>query len=275
MSVLSITLAAALCAPAPEWIGTPAQAPARVVSLAPSLTELVFALGRGATVVGVTRFDDSPPEVKALPRVGGFVDPDPEAVLARRPDVVLAVPVPGTRQRLEVLARLGVPVLLVPAETLDDLWTALHTLGGLLGADAAATRVEADLRAKLEQARVASARARPVRTVVIVGYRPLIAAGPGSFLDGLLAVVNAPNVIARGAPFSHLDLEALAAGAPEVVLDLTMGEPAPEGLWARLGALSSGHPPRIVRLDDEALLRAGPRLGDAVVRLAAALRPAP
>jgi len=270
-AILLLTLAA----PSPQWIGAPVSSPRRVVSLAPSLTELAFALGRGDRVVGVTRFDDAPPEAKTLPRVGGFVDPDPEAVLARKPDVALAVPVPGAHQRLEVLARLGVPVLVMPAETLDDLWVAIDTLGRLLDAAPEARALTTSLRGRLDAARASTRSAPPVRAVVIVGYRPLVAAGPNSFLDYLLQLLNATNVVDRGPSFAHLDLEALATSKPEVVVDLAMGESAPEGLWQRLASLSSGRPPRVVRLDDSCLLRAGPRLGEALDLLGAALRPRP
>jgi len=275
MSPLLAVVALTVASPAPRWLGTPVVSPRRVVSLAPSLTELAFALGRGDRVVGVTRFDDAPPEVKSLPRVGGFVDPDPEAVLARKPDVVLAVPVPGAQQRLEVLARLGLPVLVVPAETLDDLWTAIDVLGRLLDAGPRGVALASSLRARLDAARAGAAAAPAVRAVVVVGYRPLVAAGPQSFLDHLLRLLNATNVVERGPSFAHLDLEALAASRPDVVVDLTMGESAPEGLWDRLAALARGPAPRVVRLDDSALLRPGPRLGEALERLAAALRPRP
>lgn len=270
-TILLLTFAA----PSHQWIGAPVSSPRRVVSLAPAFTELAFALGRGDRVVGVTRFDDAPPEAKALPRVGGFVDPDPEAVLARKPDVALAVPVPGARQRLEVLARLGVPVLVMPAATLDDLFGAIDALGRLLDAEAEARALATSLHDRLEAARASTRAAPPLRAVIVVGYRPLVAAGPHSFLGHLLELLHATNVVDRGPSFAHLDLEALAASKPEVVIDLTMGESAPDGLWQRLATLSGGRPPRVVRLDDSCLLRVGPRLGQALDLLGAALRPRP
>jgi iron complex transport system substrate-binding protein len=264
-----------LLATSAEWLGTPPPKVERVVSLAPSLTETAFALGAGARIVGVTRFDDAPPQVKSLPKVGGLVDPDPEAVLALRPDLALAVPIAGARQRLRTLARLGVPVLVVPAETLNDLWAAINVLGRALGTEAAARSLAASLSAQLAAARARAAGAPRLRVLIIVGYRPLIAAGPGSFLDALLASVNAVNVVARGAAFTHLDVEAAAAGRPDVVLDLGLNESPPPGLWDLLARLQGGKPPRVVHLTDEALVRPGPRLGEALGRLAEALRPSP
>src|SRR4051812_13309648 len=100
-----------LAASARAGPGPSPTAPRRIVSLAPSVTELLFALGAGDSVVGVTRYDDFPPEVARLPRVDGFVDPDAEAVLALHPDLVVAVRTGGGRGRLDALARLGASVV--------------------------------------------------------------------------------------------------------------------------------------------------------------------
>ena len=104
----------------PRWLGHKPQGPVRrVVTLAPSLTETVLMLGAGERLVGVSRFDELP-EVKALPRVGGFVDPSVEAVLGLRPDLVLVQPSPGAQQAVEKMAELGTPVLLLPLHTVDQ-----------------------------------------------------------------------------------------------------------------------------------------------------------
>ena len=95
----------------------------RVVTLTPSLTDVVLALGAGERLVGVSRFDERP-EVARLPRVGGFVDPSVEAVMALHPDLVLAEPGPGNRQAVETMAELGAPVLLLPLATVGDVLAA-------------------------------------------------------------------------------------------------------------------------------------------------------
>ncbi|HEY0840310.1 MAG TPA: helical backbone metal receptor, partial [Vulgatibacter sp.] len=101
-------------AQAPYRLGPePAAKPARVVTLAPSLSEIVLELGAGDTLAGVSRYDDDP-AVAALPRVGGYLDPSPEAILALRPDLLLVEPSPGNRAVVERLAGLGVSVLVLP-----------------------------------------------------------------------------------------------------------------------------------------------------------------
>jgi len=259
----------------PEWLGPQpaAGAPRRIVSLAPSLTEILFALGVGPRVVAVTRFDHEPAAVNSLPRVGGFVDPDPEAVLATRPDLVVAAPVAGSRGRLDALARLQVSVLVIPAETLDELWQAIEILGRVCGVERPAAALRERMQAELAAVAAATTRTAPLRVLLVVGYRPLIIAGAASFLGGVLSLVNARNALASAQPFAQIDLEAVWAAAPDVIVDLTMGESAPEGFW-RPVLENSKAPPRLLTIKDEALLRPGPRLGSGLRGLAAALRPA-
>src|SRR5262245_41591018 len=118
----------------------------RVVTLAPSITEMVIAMGAGGTLVGVSRFDEDK-SVAALPRVGGFVDPSVEAVIALKPDLVLVQPGPGNQRPVERMAELGVPVLLLPLHTVADTLAALRAVGQALGrekeAAAIVSRIEA------------------------------------------------------------------------------------------------------------------------------------
>ena len=251
---------------APLWIGPPPpQAPQRIVSLAPSATELLFALGAGPQVVGVTRFDDFPEAVKALPKVGGFNDPDTEAVLALHPDCVVAVPTAGGRSRVDALARLGLPVLVVPGQSLADMWETLAALGKAVGHPerAQALRTQLETALQQEQARLQRAHPKPARVLVLLGRRPLVAAGPGSFIDALLSFAAAQNVVTRGGAYPVLDAEALQALAPQVIVDVAMGESThAQAFWDK-----TPHPGRVVQVDEAALVRPGPRLFTGLARL--------
>jgi iron complex transport system substrate-binding protein len=263
-----------LCVSGPVWLGPKPGEVRRIVSLAPSTTEILCAIDACELVVGVTRYDERPPAVAALPRVGGFNDPDPEAVVALRPDLVVAVPTAGGRARVDTLARLAVPVLVMPGESLEDLWVAIDALGK------ATNRVreahDLDLRLHRELATIGDRQrnARTLKVLVLVGRRPLVAVGHGAFLDSLLGLVHAENVIQRGGTFPIIDLEALAGLGPDVIVDAAFGE-APEfaEFWARArGAGALAHA-RVVELTDDALLRPGPRLPAGLEILARALRP--
>ena len=255
---------------APEWLGPPPPpTPQRIVSLAPSATELLFALGAGPQVVGVTRFDDYPEAVKTLPKVGGFNDPDPEAVLALHPDCVVAVPTASGRSRVDALARLGLPVLVVPGGSMEDMWLTLAALGKALGhperAEALRGSMQRALRTQHES--LEKAHPKPVRVLVVLGHRPLVAAGPGTFLDALLTLAQGHNVVTRGGAYPVLDAEAVHALAPQIIVDVAMGEATDwQAFWAK-----TPHAGRVVHVEEPALVRPGPRLPAALQRLGDAL----
>ncbi len=240
----------------------------RIVSLAPAATEIVFALGSGNEIVGVTRYDTYPPQVLGLPRVGGLVDPDEEAVAALHPTLVIALP--ATRGRAGRLARLGPSVLVAPAETLDDMWTLIVTLGRMLQREAAAATLTAKLQQEFAQLKSEAAHAhpKPLRALLMVGHRPWVAAGPGSFIDTLLPMVGASNALRRGGSYPVLDAEAMLATHPDVIVNLV--QQAPDARW--LGATRI----RVVNAHDDALMLPGPRLPQALRQLSAQLwSPAP
>jgi iron complex transport system substrate-binding protein len=255
------------------WLGPKPVGPARrVVSLAPSTTELTFALGAGKRVVGVSRFDDYPREVAALPKVGGFLDLNLEAVLALSPDLVVTITTRGARPALERLAAHGVSVLTVASDRLEDYAPAVTALGDALGEQESARALITRLEDELARVRTRYATISPSpRVLCIVGHAPLVVAGPGSFIAQLLPAVGARNAIAEGGEFPQLGLESLAQLAPDVLVDLA---PDPGGTFAaqlaRLGTKT-----RLVELPDDTLQRLTPRLPQGLGTLGAALHGAP
>jgi iron complex transport system substrate-binding protein len=241
----------------------------RVVSLAPSLSEMVLALddGRPGRLVGVTRFDDDP-RTAALPRVGGYNDPVPEAVLALKPDVVLAQPAPANRGPVEVLARLGIPVEAWPLQTVAQIEDALHDLGALLGRAPRAAALARDIEAARARARSQSASRPHPRVLLVFGLDPLVVGGQAGFAGELLADVGGVNVAGQEEkPFYRLSEEAAVAARPEVIVlcgvETPAGRPVIRGLpEARVTALRS-----------TALLHPGPRIVEALADLSAALAP--
>src|SRR5256712_1665659 len=188
---LAIVLAAAAfggCAPAPA--PSPAGAPARIVSLAPSITETVYALGAGERLVGVCAQCDYPAAVASVPRVGGYLAPSVEVTLARRPDLVIAVPSPGNREAVRAIERAGVRGLVVGGRTLADLWASIRAVAGALGTPAAGDPPVADVTARLGEVRARVADLPPRRALVIVGHRPPVAVGRGTLQDELLTMAG-------------------------------------------------------------------------------------
>ncbi len=253
-----------------EWLGPRAPAsPRRVVSLAPSLTDTVIALGKADRLVGVTRYDDAP-EVSQLARVGGFLDPSPEAVLALHPDLVLWLTERAALPVVERIAALRVPVLAIPVIGVADVLACARTLGAALGDAPAGERLARSLGDAVERTRSRALVGPRVRALFVVGRDPLVVAGPGSYPDELLRLAGGENVVKGERAWPVYPLERAVADDPEVVIDAAYEEP-PEGL-ARLAAIPAVKRGAVHRLVDDSALRPGPRLPRALEELARALR---
>lgn len=248
---------------------------ARVVVLAPSATETVFALGAGDRVVGVCGQCDHPAAAARLPKVGGYLSPSVESVLGVRPDLVIAVPSPGNREAVRAVERAGVRVVVVQDRQLADLWTSIATLATALDVPEAGTRLAAELRAGLDavRARVAG-RPRP-RVLLVIGHSPLIVAGGGTLQGELVALAGGTNVAADvGGAWPQVSVELVIDRAPEVILDAAMGtEAGGRGLFARLDTVPAVRHGRIVPVTSDTIYRAGPRVPEAAALLADAIHP--
>lgn len=254
-----------------RWLGPPAPAsPRRVVSLAPSLTDTVVALGEASRLVGVTRYDDAA-EVRSLPRVGGFLDPSAEAVLALRPDLVLWLTDRAAFPSVRRIAELGVPVRAIPVVTVADVFACARLTGEALGNPGAGERLARSLEKAVASARRRSAGLPPVRVLMVIGRDPLVVAGAGSYPDALLRIAGGANVAEGGRPWPVYSLEKAAAANPDLVVDAAVLEP-PEGL-SRLASIPAVRAGRVVRLRNDDALRPGPRLAAALEDLLRALHP--
>jgi len=248
----------------------PPPRPARVVSLAPSLTDTVLALGEGARLVGVTRYDTAP-AVKDLPRVGGFLDPSPEVVLGLRPDLVLWLTDAGAWPAVRRIAELGVPVLAIPVVGVPDVLASARLVGEALGAPEAGERLARSLGAAVADAERRAASLPRRRVLIVIGRDPLVVAGPGSYPDALLRIAGGENVVRGDRPWPVYALERAVADDPELVLDAAVNEP-PETVL-RLSAIPAVRAGRVVRLPDDRVLRPGPELPRALAELLSAVHP--
>jgi len=249
-------------------------APARVVSLAPSTTETLFAIGAGAGVVGVSRFCDFPAEVAQRPRVGGFNDPSLEAVLALRPTLVTGARGPANRGIVERLAAQGIDAYFPPDGSLADVRASIRGLGTRVARSAEAEAVVARLDAQLAGVTAALAGVRRPRVLLVFGRRPLSVAGPGTFADEMLRAAGAENVVTSGPAYPTIGVERVLALAPEVILEAGMAAGGDADFdWARYPAIPAVRDGRVVRFEDARVLRPGPRVAEGVAVLARLLHP--
>lgn len=255
-----------------HWLGPPPPArPRRIVSLAPSLTDVVVALGHARRLVGVTRFDTAP-EVASLPRVGGFVDPSVEAVVGLRPDLVLWLTDGSALAPVKRIAALGVPVLALPIVDVADVIATARAVAKAVGDPAAGDRLVAELEGAIARARARAASLPRKRVLLVVGREPLVVAGPGSYPHELLDIVGATNVVGGAVAWPVFPVERAAALDPDVVVDAAVREHG-SGQGAGLDAIPAVRRGALRRLRTDDALRPGPALVRALDALHEAVHP--
>lgn len=245
-------------------------APARVVSLAPHATELLFAAGAGGRVVAVDRDSDHPPQARTLPRVAAYPQPDVEQLLALAPDLVVIWGPGASRTLVGRLDALGLRVFVSEPRTLDDVAATIERFAQLADHRAAALRAARSFRERLAAIRGRYAGSRPVRVFVQIWSSPLIGIGDRDVIGDAVRSCGARNVfadVAVAAP--RIDPESVIAARPEMVL-ATDGTRS-ERLWRERGVLAPQGTARFAAFDATTMERPGPRVLDAVEQLCAAI----
>ena len=245
------------------------------MTLAPNLTEIVFALGAENRLLAVSDFSDYPAAARSLPRVGGL-DTSPERIVSLQPDLVLASRDGNARGPVRALEAAGIPVLTVSGGSLDEVLEGIRAVGKRLGREAEGNRLADQLSHRREQVRRAVAGQSRPNAVLLVWPDPPQAAGGGTFLSDVLEEAGATNLLAGRSGWPVLSSEFLAS-APIDVLVLPESSET-EGVYATArasGALSRGAVARarVIGLPEAALTRPGPRVFDVLEDLARALHP--
>jgi len=252
----------ALCLLAP--LSAAASPPQRIVSLAPNLTEILFDLGQGGRVAGVTRFCDWPAAAKKKPQVGGYTNPSLEAIVALRPDLVVMTDEGTPREIYDRLVRLGIATYVFRAKRLSELPGALREIGPVLGVEKAAEARAASLENALRRfSSRAKERGGKTRTALfIVQPEPLMVAGPGTVIDDAMTVLGVRNIAAGTAsPYPKLSVEEVFRQSPDVIFigRGSMTDASSRKLlaqWRGLPAVRMGR----VYVVGETLYRLSPRL---------------
>jgi iron complex transport system substrate-binding protein len=255
--------------------------PKRIVSLTPGLTETLFALGVQSRIVGVSEYCDYPPEASGIARVGSFLSPVVESVVALEPDLVLTSPSPGNKNSVDALERAGINIVVVTegsasvADVEKSILEVSALVGRLLEGKAIVGSIESELAAVRK--RVAG-KTRPA-TAVVVGHDPLVLAGPDSYLGELVNNAGGRNIADElGGKWPRTSWEYVVSEAPEVVIDLSMGSEADTGaamaIWSRYPDVPAVGKGRVHTNGAFLLLHPGPRTDEQAVLIAHYLHPA-
>jgi iron complex transport system substrate-binding protein len=242
----------------------------RIVSVAPNLTEMLFAAGAADQVVAVSAFSDYPAEALKLPQIGDAFRLDYEAIVSLDPTVAVVWETGTPAGVAERLEGLGIRVVRIPTRSLDDVAAGVLALGALAGTEEVAARSARDFRERIADLR-ARYRDRPVvRVFVQVDDMPLYTVGGPHLISEILALCGGENVFADAdAQALPVDLESVLARAPEAILSTDAGDPVP--YWERFGQLAAVARGNVWRSRADLLARPSPRIVDGAADVCARL----
>lgn len=251
--------------------------PERIISLAPSLTEIVYAVGAGDRLVGNTTYCDYPPEAQAVTKVGDTLNPNIESIVALRPQLILV----STASQLEAFTKQlderGIAFYVTDPRDLEGVFRSIGALGDLLGERERAAQVVQNLRARAATVEERVKASKPLSVFYQVSAEPLYTAGRESFITDLIRRAGGQSVTAdvEGAWPRYSD-EAALASRPEAIIMPTgdsMGAAANADIAASLRKSPAAQNHRIIRINGDYLSRPGPRLVEGLEQMAHALHP--
>ena len=233
----------------------------RVVSMAPSVTELLFAAGGGSQIVGAVNYSDYPEAAKRIPRIGSNREIDMELLISLKPDLIVAWRHNSSERQIEMVRRLGVPVFQSDPQTLDGIPDAVLRLGQLLGTDAAARTTATQLREQLAGLRAKYANRSTVRTFYQVWDKPLYTLSGKHILTDAMKLCGGENIFDKltvTAPI--VSIESVLQANPEAIIATAEKNYGGVELWKPYGTLAAVRSNNLFTLDGHLLNRAGPRM---------------
>ncbi len=236
------------------------QSPAqRIVSLAPSITETLFAVGAGGQVVGVTDYCDYPPEARDKQSIGGMIGPSVEMIISLEPDLIIVTPEGNAQESFRQIRDIGVPVFVTNPRSLEGIYKSIHDLGQLAGRTDEAAAVISTMRAAEDSLKLMTGV--KVSILLIISVQPLIVAGTGTFLAEMIELGGGENVAAKsGLSYPTFSREQVVASDPAVII-LTADIPGKREVlslypeWQQVAAFRTG---RVHEMDPNLASRPGP-----------------
>jgi iron complex transport system substrate-binding protein len=259
-------------------VAGPAQ---RIVSLSPNLTEIVFAIGVGDRVVGVSNNCDWPNDAKQKPKMGTFWQPNTEAIIAAKPDLVVCESFLQQKEVAETLKRAGLRVISLRAESIEELFNAIIQIGSATGCLDKAEPLAAKIKSELGQIRAKASSAKKVKVLWAVQTEPMRVVGVKTFVNEIIDLAGGQNVIApTGDQYPSVGTETILTCGAEVIIqsamgteDITKQQETAEKFWSRYANLPAVKNKRIYVIDPDTVLRLGPRLPQGVQTVARLLHP--
>jgi iron complex transport system substrate-binding protein len=253
----------------------------RIVSLAPNLTEILFALGLEDEIVGVTLDSDYPPAAAERPKIGDFWQPNIEAVIAAKPDLVVTLEFPQQKDAARRLKRIGYNCMTVNIEKISELFEAIAKIAKVTGKTAQARELASSLQAKLDSLSTRVDKNEKTKVLWVIGQDPLRVAGRDTFVNEIIELAGGENAIGQTLhQYPPIGSEQVIACAPDVIIEPAMGsktvaEQQKDALqyWSRFKNVPAVANERIYVISPDTVCRLGPRLYQGVEIVAKCLKP--
>ncbi len=261
--------------------GAQSPRPDRIVSMAPNLTEILFALGLAEKIVAVTNDSDWPPQAASKPRVGTFWQPNIEAVIAKKPQLIVTLAFEQQRNLAERLKRIGYHSIVLKIEKVNDLFDAIGEIGAATGRQDRAKQLTDAIRTKLDNLKSMIGPSRKVKALYVVQREPLRVAGRDTFINEIIEAAGGENAIgATLHKYPPIGAEVVYTCGAEVIIEPTMGQKDPAAqqraalqYWSKFRNVPAVKNKRIYIIDGDTVSRLGPRLYEGVESIARCLRP--
>ncbi len=252
--------------------------PQRIVSVAPSVTETLFALGLGDRLVGVSSYCQFPPEALKKEKVGGYINPSLEKIVALRPDLVIGIAEGDLKTFVDKLAKLKIPVYITNPKNVSEVITSMQHIGEVTYSVQSAQRVTQAMKERIQSIQT-KVQGRPhPRVLHVLNFEPLISAGKGTFVDDLIRLGGGRNIAetAQG-KYPRFSLEEVLAVDPEVIILASMRSDDPlteqRRWWERWKTITAVRQGRIHVLNSDLIHRPSPRIVDGLEQVARAIHP--
>ena len=251
----------------------------RIVSMAPNVTEMLFAIGLNNEIVGVTEFCNYPEAAKSKTKIGGYYNPNIEIILSLKPDLIVATPDGYSKERIERLDQSGIPIFIVNPLKIDDVAESMLALGKITNKETYTKQVVDTLKARIKAVKDKVAQVPTQKRPKIfyeIGQNPLVTVGPNNFVDDIITTAGGIN-IASDAPNSWpiYSVEAIITKNPDIILTvpptMTASDKNIAEQWSKYKTISAVMNKRIYAIDPDILLRSGPRVADGLEKLYAIL----
>ncbi len=248
----------------------------RIVSLAPNLTEILFALGLEKEIVRVTLFSDYPPAALKKPKVGTFWQPNIEAIIAAKPNLIVTLAFEQQKNLAERLKRINYNCVTVNIEKVNDLFEAIETIGTATGKQSEANELIINIREKLDKLSALVGTERKVRVLWVVQREPLRVAGQNTFINEMIELAGGENAISSTLhKYPPIGAEQVIACGADVIIEPSMQQDdlLAQQYWSRFENIPAVANKRIYTINGDIVSRLSPRLYDGIEIIAECLRP--